>query len=112
VAGGCDETAIATGPEPGGVEASQQAQSAGTATPPFNTEKGGSAGGSVPARLLTVVGLMCPWQAPCADPLEALASRGGCSTVVGVMWLDGPGGMVLLPGLWLLLSAPLIPGQP
>ena len=30
----------------------------------------------------------------------------------GVMWLDGPGGMVLLPGLWLLLSAPLIPASP
>jgi len=32
-------------------------------------------------------------------------------TVAGVMWLDGPGGMVLLPGLWLLLSAPLIPAS-
>src|SRR6185437_12708330 len=37
---------------------------------------------------------------------------GGVLTVVGVMWLDGPGGMVLLPGLWLLLSAPLIPASP
>jgi hypothetical protein len=25
------------------------------------------------------------------------------------MWLDGPGGMVLLPGLWLLLTAPASP---
>jgi len=33
-------------------------------------------------------------------------------TVAGVMWLDGPGGMVLLPGLWLLLSAPLNPASP
>jgi len=37
---------------------------------------------------------------------------GGVLTVAGVMWLDGPGGMVLLPGLWLLLSAPLIPASP
>jgi hypothetical protein len=36
---------------------------------------------------------------------------GGVLTVVGVLWLDGPGGMVLLPGLWLLLSAPLIPAS-
>src|ERR1700745_1810541 len=36
---------------------------------------------------------------------------GGVLTVVGVMWLDGPGGMVLLPGLWLLLSAPLSPAS-
>jgi len=28
------------------------------------------------------------------------------------MWLDGPGGMVLLPGLWLVLTAPLIPASP
>ena len=32
--------------------------------------------------------------------------------MVGVLYLDGPGGMVLLPGLWLLLSAPLIPASP
>ena len=32
--------------------------------------------------------------------------------VVGVIWLDGPGGMVLLPGLWLLLTAPLNPASP
>jgi len=36
---------------------------------------------------------------------------GGVLTVVGVVWLDGPGGMVLLPGLCLLLSAPLIPAS-
>jgi len=28
------------------------------------------------------------------------------------MWLDGPGGMVLLPGLWLVLTAPLNPASP
>jgi hypothetical protein len=31
--------------------------------------------------------------------------------MVGIIWLDGPGGLVLLPGLWLLLSAPLIPAS-
>ena len=36
---------------------------------------------------------------------------GGVLTVAGITWLDGPGGMVLLPGLWLLLSAPLIPAR-
>jgi hypothetical protein len=40
-----------------------------------------------------------------AGPLAAPAGR-GVLTVVGVLWLDGPGGMVLLPGLWLLLTAP------
>jgi hypothetical protein len=37
---------------------------------------------------------------------------GAVLTVAGVMWLDGPGGMVLLPGLWLLLTAPLNPASP
>jgi hypothetical protein len=37
---------------------------------------------------------------------------GGVLPVVGVLLLDGPGGMVVLPGLWLLLSAPLIPASP
>jgi len=37
---------------------------------------------------------------------------GAVLTVAGVMWLDGPGGMVLLPGLWLVLTAPLIPASP
>jgi hypothetical protein len=37
---------------------------------------------------------------------------GAVLTVVGVVWLDGPGGMVLLPGLWLLVSAPLNPASP
>jgi hypothetical protein len=34
---------------------------------------------------------------------------GGVLTAVGVTNIDGPGGLVLLPGLWLLLTAPLVP---
>jgi hypothetical protein len=60
--------------------------------------------------LLTVVGLMPLARAMRARWRPLLA--GGVLTVVGVMWLDGPGGMVLLPGVWLLLSAPLIPASP
>jgi hypothetical protein len=60
--------------------------------------------------LLTVVGLMPLARAVRARWRPLLA--GGVLTVAGVMWLDGPGGMVLLPGLWLLLSAPLIPASP
>jgi hypothetical protein len=60
--------------------------------------------------LLTVVGLMPLARAVRARWRPLLA--GGVLTVVGVMWLDGPGGMVLLPGVWLLLSAPLIPASP
>jgi hypothetical protein len=56
--------------------------------------------------LLTVVRLM-----PLARARWRPLLAGGVLTVVGVMWLDGPGGMVLLPGLWLLLSAPLIPAS-
>jgi hypothetical protein len=57
--------------------------------------------------LLTVVGLMPLARAVRARWRPLLA--GGVLTVVGLMWLDGLGGMVLLPGLCLLLSAPLIP---
>ena len=60
--------------------------------------------------LLTVVGLMPLARAVRARWRPLLA--GGVLTVAGVMWLDGPGGMVLLPGLWLLLTAPLIPASP
>src|SRR5438876_5196770 len=57
--------------------------------------------------LLTVVGLMPLARAVRARWRPLLA--GGMLTVAGVIWLDGPGGLVLLPGLCLLLSAPLIP---
>ena len=60
--------------------------------------------------LLTVVGLRPLARAVRARWRPLLA--GGVLTVVGVMWLDGPGGMVLLPGLWLLFSAPLNPASP
>ena len=60
--------------------------------------------------LLTVVGLMPRARAVRARWRPLLA--GGLLTVVGVMWLDGPGGLVLLPGLWLLLTAPLNPASP
>ena len=60
--------------------------------------------------LLTVVGLMPLARAVRARWRPLLA--GAALTVAGVMWLDGPGGMVLLPGLWLLLTAPLNPASP
>ena len=37
---------------------------------------------------------------------------GGVLTAVGVTNIDGPGGLVLLPGLWLLLTAPLVLASP
>jgi hypothetical protein len=60
--------------------------------------------------LLTVVRLMPLARAVRARWRPLLA--GAALTVAGVMWLDGPGGMVLLPGLWLLLTAPLNPASP
>ena len=33
---------------------------------------------------------------------------GGVLTAVGITMRDGPGGLVLLPGLWFLLTAPLV----
>ena len=57
--------------------------------------------------LLTVIGLVGLARGMRARWRPLLA--GVVLTVAGVMWLDGPGGMVLLPGLWLLLTAPLIP---
>ena len=60
--------------------------------------------------LLTVVGLMPLARAVRARWRALLA--GAVLTMVGIIWLDGPGGLVLLPGLWLLLSAPLISASP
>ena len=60
--------------------------------------------------LLTVVRLRPLARAVRARWRPLLA--GGVLMVAGVMWLDGPGGMVLLPGLWLLLTAPLNPASP
>jgi len=60
--------------------------------------------------LLTVVGLMPLARAVRARWRPLLA--GAVLTVAGVMWLDGPGGMVLLPGLWLLFSARANPASP
>ena len=59
--------------------------------------------------LLTVIGLMPLARAMWARWRPLLA--GGVLTVAGVVWLDGPGGMVLLPGLWFLLTAPLMPAR-
>ena len=60
--------------------------------------------------LLTVVGLMPLARAVRARWRPLLA--GAVLTVAGVMWLDGPGGMVLLPGLWFLFSARANPASP
>ena len=88
-------------------------QSAGSAggygAPPF-TRRGRIRRWIRTGALLTVAGLMPLARAVRARWRPLLA--GVVLTVVGVMWLDGPGGMVLLPGLWLLLSAPLIPASP
>jgi hypothetical protein len=59
--------------------------------------------------LLTVVGLMPLARAVRARWRPLLA--GGVLTVVGVMLRDGPGGVVLFPGLLFVLSAPLIPAR-
>ncbi len=59
--------------------------------------------------LLTVVGLMALARAVRARWRPLLA--GGVLTVVGVLLRDGPGGVVLFPGLLFLLSAPLIPAR-
>jgi len=60
--------------------------------------------------LLTVVGLRPLARAVRARWRPLLA--GAVLTVAGVLWLDGPGGMVLLPGLWLLFSARANPASP
>jgi hypothetical protein len=59
--------------------------------------------------LLTVIGLMRLARVlPRRWPLLA----GGSLTVAGVLLRNGAGGVVLLPGLLLFLSAPLIPVSP
>ena len=106
MAGGCDETAIASA-EPGGVEpvrrlsrqARRPAVHTETADPQVDPHRR-----AAHRRRPHAPGTRR------AGPLAAPANW-GVLTVVGVMWLDGPGGMVLLPGLWLLLSAPLIPAS-
>ncbi len=45
-------------------------------------------------------------------PRWQLLLAGGVLTVVGIMLRSGAGGVVLLPGLLFLLSAPLIPAIP
>ena len=59
--------------------------------------------------LLTVIGLIRLARAARAHP-TLLA--GGILTLVGLVLRSGPGGVVLLPGLLLLFSAPLIPASP
>jgi hypothetical protein len=53
--------------------------------------------------LLTVMGLMCLVR----SVRGRLTLAGAVLTVAGVVLRDSPGGLVLLPGLLLLLSAPL-----
>jgi hypothetical protein len=60
--------------------------------------------------LLTVVGLMPLARAVRARWWPLLA--GGVLTVVGVVLRGGPGGVVLLPGLVFLASAPFVPASP
>lgn len=107
VANGCDETAIASA-EPCGVEpvrrlsrqvrrSAVHAEKADPQVDPYRR----AAHRRRPEALARAV--RARW-----GPLLA----GAVLTVAGVIWLDGPGGLVLLPGLWLLLSAPLIPAGP
>jgi hypothetical protein len=56
--------------------------------------------------LLVVAGSV--WLARTARPRWRLLLTGGVLTVVGVLLRHGPGGMVLLPGLMCLISAPLV----
>jgi hypothetical protein len=59
------------------------------------------------AALLTIIGLMPLARAVRGRWRPLLA--GVVLTAVGVTNRDGPGGLVLLPGLWFLLTAPLVP---
>ena len=60
--------------------------------------------------LLAVFDLMHP--APGARTRRLLALAGAALTAVGVMYRTDPVGVVLLPGLLFLVSAPLIPASP
>ncbi len=59
------------------------------------------------AALLTIIGLM-PFPRAVRGRWRTVLA-GGVLTAVGVTMRDGPGGLVLLPGLWFLLTAPLVP---
>jgi hypothetical protein len=60
--------------------------------------------------LLTLIGLN---GLACAVRVRwRLLLSGGVLTAVGVILRGGPGGLVLLPGLLLLMSAPLVEGRP
>ncbi len=60
--------------------------------------------------LLTVLGLTPLARGVRARWLQVLA--GVVLTVAGVMLRGGAAGIVVLPGLWFLLSAPLVPARP
>ncbi len=60
--------------------------------------------------LLTVMGLMSLARGP--RPRWQLLLAGGVLTVIGIMLRSSAAGVILLPGLLFLLSAPLIPAIP
>ena len=60
--------------------------------------------------LLTVLGLMS--FARGVRPRWRPALAGVVLTTIGVILRNGPGNVVLLPGLLFLVSAPLLPGRP
>ena len=62
------------------------------------------------AGLLALVGLMRLGHPARARWRPLLA--GVVLTVVGILGRDGPGGLVLLPGLWFLLTVPLTNASP
>lgn len=60
--------------------------------------------------VLTVIGLM--WLARAVRPRWRPLLAGGVLTVVGVMLRSGAWGVVILPGIWFLGSALLVPANP
>jgi hypothetical protein len=60
--------------------------------------------------LLTVIGLMALARGARSRRWPLLA--GGAMTVAGVLLRGGPGAIILLPGIMLLVSAPLMPAAP